>query len=496
MTPVLELRQATKKYGGIPAIENVDFTLMKGEIHALCGENGAGKSTITKVMAGVVNLSSGEMLIDGKPVSFHNPVQALSAGVAMVFQETSLVPTMTVGQNLYLGKEKFMNRLRAVYIAAQQLLQSLNFNVDPTHMVSSLGAAQKQMVEIARAVLHDARVIIFDEPTATLTPEEKKYFFDLMRNLKARGVSIIFISHALEEALALSDRITIMRDGKHIVTDDTSKFDRDRIVQAMVGRDLTTTLYGRKATLRPPGERVLSVQNLRMGTMVRNTSFSVFAGQITGVFGLIGSGRTETFKVVAGVLKRDYTHGGKIMFKDKLIRYRVPAQAVDAGIAYITEDRKVDGFFETMTIARNIYAGLLVKLRGKRTLVNRSEENEVGADWTQKLNVRAVSGDAKVIELSGGNQQKVVIAKSLIQNPTLIIFDEPTRGVDVGAVAEIHEIIRGLADQGLAVVVISSYLPEIMMLSDRILVSRQGRIVEEFTNQNVSEEDIMYASIH
>jgi len=496
MKPVLELRQATKKYGGVPAIDSVDFTLMQGEIHALCGENGAGKSTLTKVMAGVVTLSSGELLIQGKPVSFHNPVEALSAGVAMVFQETSLVPTMTVGQNLFLGKEKFVNRLRAVYIAAQQLLQSLNFNVDPTHMVSSLGAAQKQMVEIARAVIHDAKVIIFDEPTATLTPEEKKYFFDLIRNLKARGVSIIFISHALEEALDLSDRITVMRDGKHVVTDDVRNFDRNRIVQAMVGRDLSATIYGSKAKLRPPGQRILSVQNLRMGNMVRNTSFSIFAGQVTGVFGLIGSGRTETFKVVAGVLKRDYLHGGKILFKGKLIRYRVPAQAIDAGIAYVTEDRKVDGFFETMATARNIYVGLLAKLRGRRLLFSRSEEKKAGADWKEKLKVRAVSGDPKVIELSGGNQQKVVIAKSLIQNPELIIFDEPTRGVDVGAVAEIHELIRGLANQGLAVVVISSYLPEVMVLSDRILVSRQGRIVEEFANKDVSEADIMYASIH
>lgn len=496
MAAILELHQATKRYGGVPAIENVDFTLMKGEIHALCGENGAGKSTLTKVMAGVVELSGGEMRIDGKSVSFRNPVEALSAGVAMVFQETSLVPTMTVGQNLFLGKEKFVNRLRAVYIAAQQLLQSLNFNVDPTHMVSSLGAAQKQMVEIARAVLHDARVIIFDEPTATLTPEEKKYFFDLMNNLKARGVSIIFISHALEEALELSDRITVMRDGKHIVTDDTANFDRDRIVRSMVGRDLTSTLYGQKTTLRPAGKRVLSVQNLRMGNMVRNTSFSIFAGQVTGVFGLIGSGRTETFKVVAGVLKRDYTHGGKVVFKDQPVRYRVPVSAVAAGIAYITEDRKVDGFFETMTISRNIYMGLLAKLRGKRQFMSRSEEKSVGSNWKEKLNVRAVTENAHVIELSGGNQQKVVIAKSLIQEPELIIFDEPTRGVDVGAVAEIHDIIRGLADQGLAVVVISSYLPEVMMLSDRILVSRQGRIVEEFTNSNVTEEEIMYASIH
>jgi len=496
MTPILELKGITKKYGGVPAVEGVDFTLQKGEVHALCGENGAGKSTLTKIMAGVVEPTDGEMALDGKNVQFRNPVEAQAEGIAMVFQETSLVPTMTVGQNLYLGNEKLFNRLRAVYIASQQLLQSLNFNVDPTKTVSELGAAQKQMVEIARAVLHKARVIIFDEPTATLTPEEKRYFFDLIRNLKKNGVSIIFISHALEEALEISDRITIMRDGKLIISDDTVNFNRERIIRAMVGRDLSNTLYGKKETVRPAGKRVLSVQNLRMGTMVRNTSFSVFAGQITGVFGLIGSGRTETFKVVAGVIKRDYTHGGKVIFNDHPVRYRVPAPAVAAGIAYITEDRKVDGFFETMSISRNIYAGVLAKERLERLLTSSSEEKKIGHDWRQKLNIRSVTAEASVVELSGGNQQKVVIAKSLIQNPRLVIFDEPTRGVDVGAVAEIHEIIRRLADEGLAVVVISSYLPEVMLLSDRILVSRQGRIVEEFNGLEATEEKIMYASIH
>jgi len=352
------------------------------------------------------------------------------------------------------------------------------------------------MVEIARAVLHDARVIIFDEPTATLTPEEKRYFFDLVRNLKSRGVSIIFISHALEEALALSDRITVMRDGKRIITDNTSNFDRDKIVKAMVGRDLASTLYGKKNNVRPAGKRVLSVQNLRVGNMVRNTSFSVFSGQITGIFGLIGSGRTETLKVVAGVLKRDFRYGGKILFNEKPVRYRVPAPAVSAGIAYVTEDRKVDGFFETMAISRNIYLGSLAKTGMRRHLIYAKEEKAIGATWRDRLKIRSVTAGAKVIELSGGNQQKVVIAKSLIQNPALIIFDEPTRGVDVGAVAEIHELIKQLAEQGLAVVVISSYLPEIMTLSDRVLVARQGRIVEEFSGAEATEEDIMYASIH
>ena len=494
---ILSLRNATKLYAGVPAIENVDFELRRGEIHALVGENGAGKSTLTKVMAGVVTLTSGAMTVDGADVAPKTPLEARNLGIAMVFQENSLVPTMTVAQNLFLGQEKFYNRLRGIYIAAQQFLQSLNFDVTPTATVSGLGAAKKQMVEIARAVLHRAKVIIFDEPTASLTPEEKKYFFDLVRDLKKRGVSIVFISHALEEALLLADRITVLRDGKHVVTDDVAKFDRAAIIQAMVGRDLSNTLYGtRKSSTRPAGARVLTVQNLKMAPMVKNNSLSVFAGQITGVFGLVGAGRTETFKIVAGVLKRDFFHGGEILLHDQPVRYRVPAPAVKAGIAYVTEDRKVEGFFETSSIARNIYLGLLSKFPKGRMMLSRRENDAVGKTWIERLKVRTIGENGKVVELSGGNQQKVVIAKSLVQEPDLIIFDEPTRGVDVGAIVEIHELINRLADEGKAVVVISSYLPEIMALSDRILVSRQGKVVEEFSALEATEERIMYAAIH
>ncbi len=494
---VLEFRKATKLYSGVPAIDGVDFQLRRGEIHALVGENGAGKSTLTKAMAGVVTLTSGTMLVDGKEVAPKTPLEARHLGIGMVFQENSLVPTMTVAQNLFLGQEKFYNRLRGIYIAAQQFLQSLNFDVTPTATVGMLGAAQKQMVEIARAVLHQAKVIIFDEPTATLTPEEKKYFFDLVRDLKKRGVSIVFISHALEEALLLADRITVLRDSKHVVTDDARNFDRDRIVQAMVGRDLSNTLYGgRKATVRPAGERMLTIQNLKLAPMVKNNSLSIFAGQITGVFGLVGAGRTETFKIAAGVLKRDMFHGGEILLRGEPVRYRVPAPAVKDGIAYITEDRKVEGFFETMSIARNVYLGLLAKFPRGRFLLSRSEAQASGEGWIKRLNVRAISTRAKVVELSGGNQQKVVIAKSLAQDPSVVIFDEPTRGVDVGAIVEIHELINRLADEGRAVVVISSYLPEILALSDRILVSRQGKVVEEFSSLDATEEKIMYAAIH
>jgi simple sugar transport system ATP-binding protein len=498
MEPIVRLENVTKNYRGVPAVKNVSFELRKGEIHALLGENGAGKSTLTKIIAGVVDATSGKMFHKGREIAYASPHAALEAGIAMVFQETSLVPSMTVAQNLYLGTEKFLNRLRGTYISAQQFLQSLNFPVDPNAMVATLGAAKRQMVEIARAVHHNADIIIFDEPTATLTPEEKRHFFALIRRLKASGVSIVFISHALEEALDIADRITILRDGELVITDDTSAFDRDRIVAAMVGRTLSGQIYRQRdeAKLRKAGRKVLSVQDISMSNVVRNNSFSIFEGQITGVFGLIGSGRTETFKIVSGIYKRDFLRGGAIELDDRPVRYLVPSEAVADGIVYVTEDRKSEGIFETMGIAENLFGGLLAAGREKAWVINAQEMRVLSAEWTKTLNIKAINDNARVVELSGGNQQKVVIGKGLVQKPRIVIFDEPTRGVDVGAIAEIHQIINRLADEGLAVVVISSYLPEIMNLSDRILVCRQGRIVEEFSPAEATEEKIMYAAVH
>ncbi len=499
MTTVVEFRNATKEFRGNPAVRNVDFALKQGEVHALVGENGAGKSTLTKVLAGLYPLTSGQMLMDGRPAYFASPAEAMEAGVAMVFQETNLIPSMNVAQNIFLGDESFFNRLRGINIKAQQHLQRLNFHVEPTALVSSLGAAKKQMVEIARAVHHNARIFIFDEPTATLTPEEKEHFFALVDRLKGEGASIIFISHALEEALSHADRISVLRDGELIVTDDTANFTRETIVQAMVGRQLTDELYGNAATLRTPrapGEKVLALENVSMGKAVRSATLSVFAGQVTGLFGLVGAGRTEMMKIAAGVLKRDFFHGGRIRLHGEPVRFRVPRQAVTRGIAYITEDRKVDGLFDTMGIAQNIFLGKLVQGSNPLSVVSMTEARENAAQWIKSLNVRSISDTSRVVELSGGNQQKVVIAKSLIQEPSIIIFDEPTRGVDVGAIAEIHQIIEALADAGAAVVVISSYLPEVLNLSDRILVARQGRIVEEMTVDEATEEKIMYAAVH
>lgn len=496
--PLLEVKNLTKEYRGIPAIQDVSLCFEAGQVHSILGENGAGKSTLTKMIAGAVDPTRGEILLDGKHIDFTSPGDALRNGIAMVFQETSLVPSLTVAQNLFLGDEKAFNRLRGLYISAQQLLQSLNFPVDPGALVSTLGSAQRQMVEIARAVRKNARMIIFDEPTATLTPEEKQYFFNLLERLKAGGVAIIFISHALEEALAVSDTITVLRDGEHVETNIAAKFDRAKIIRGMVGRDLSSQLYDKatKRQARPYGEKILSVQNLSMGRMVHNTSFSVYAGQITGVFGLIGSGRTESFKVVSGVAKRNFFHGGIIYLLNKAIRYRIPGPAVKDGIAYVTEDRKVEGIFETMSIAESIDIGTMASNKHRSWFVNRRNMADNAAQWSKSLSIRSINSNARVLELSGGNQQKVVIAKSLVQDPRVIIFDEPTRGVDVGAIAEIHEVIKDLADQGLAVVMISSYLPEIMSISDRILVARQGRVVEEFPAEDADEEKIMYAAVH
>jgi len=499
MAPLVDMQKITKSYRGVPAVRDVDFDLRKGEIHALLGENGAGKSTLTKVMAGVVEATSGKMLYRGKEVSYASPFEALRDGIAMVFQETSLVPSMTVAQNLYLGDEKFLNRLRGVYIAAQQFLQSLNFSVDPTALVATLGAAKRQMVEIARAVHHKAEVIIFDEPTASLTPEEKRHFFTLMRRLKARGVSIVFISHALEEALTQADRITILRDGERVASGDAKEFDREKVIRAMVGRTLSNELYRTRRSLgelRRAGAKVLSVQDISMSNVVRNNSFSIYEGQITGVFGLIGSGSTETFKIVSGIYKRDFRGGGEIELDGRPVRYNVPGPAVKDRIVYVTEDRKLEGFFETLSVAENLYSGLLAAGLERLPYVSLREMRQLAAQWHDTLNIRAINDNARVVELSGGNQQKVVIGKGLIQKPRIVIFDEPTRGVDVGAIAEIHHLINNLADEGLAVVVVSSYLPEILNLSDRILVCRQGRIVEEFSPADATEEKIMYAAVH
>lgn len=440
------------------------------------------------------------MYVDGELADFEQPREALAAGICMVYQETSLVPTMTAAQNIELGNEKLFTRFHTLNIQAMQLLQSLNFHIDPTTLVTMLGTAKRQMVEIARAVYNRARIVIFDEPTACLTPEETIHFFNLVRDLRAQGVAIIYISHALEESLRISDRVTVLRDGKLVITAKTTEMTRESLIQHMVGRDITQTYYAHKEgpaeNKRMRGERVLSVENVTMGTMVKNMSFSVYSGEIVALAGLIGSGRTEIAKVICGALKRNLINGGSIKLRGRPVRYRLPKQAIDDGVVYITEDRKLNGFFETMTVDENIYVGKLATKTGWRFLLSARMRSKLAARWVERLKIGALQRKAKIAELSGGNQQKVVITKSLVQEPSIIIFDEPTRGVDVGTIPEIHAQIRRLAEEGKAVVVISSYLPEVLSVADRILVARLGRIVAEFGAAAATEDKIMFAAIH
>jgi ABC-type sugar transport system ATPase subunit len=492
---VLSITGATKRYGGALAIDSVNFDVHAGEIHALLGENGAGKSTLAKIISGATSADSGEVLFAGEPVAFASPAEASAAGIAMVYQETSLVDTMTVSQNLFLGFEKPFNRLTPLNIKARGLLESHNFHIDPAASVGSLGAAQKQMVEIARAVHRESKLVIFDEPTASVTPEEKQQLFLSMEQLKNEGVGIIFITHNLEEALENADRITVMRDGVVQSTEPASSLTREKIVRMMVGRDVE---YARRPANRQPDVKpALEIDNLTLGNIVRNMSFSVYPGQIVGIAGLVGAGRTETAMVAFGALKRRRLRGGEIRLHGKPVRFRTPRQAIQAGIAYVTEDRKASGFFSDLTIYDNIHLGYLSALPKLQPIVTTAQRNEVASKLVERFRIRTLNPEkAKLVELSGGNQQKVVLAKSLTRQPVVAIFDEPTRGVDVGAIEEIHSTIREYADAGVAVVVISSYLPEILALADRVLVARGGRVVAEFSSDEATEEKIMFAAVH
>jgi simple sugar transport system ATP-binding protein len=494
--PIIRMEGITKRYGGIAALRSADFELFPGEIHALVGENGAGKSTLCKLIAGVIAPSEGRLIIDGQTVYLAAPKDAARYGISMVYQETSLVPQLTVAQNMVLGRERAFNSVRKVRNAARQVLQRLNFNVDPSQLAGSLSAAKRQMVEIARAVLNDARIIMLDEPTAALTPEETDHLFELMKSLQKTGVAMIFISHALEEALTHADRITVLRNGQLVKTGPAIEFDRDRLIRYMIGDNLNVEApVPRTARLVRTALPMLRVDNIRMGNVVNNMSFSIFPGEITGIAGLIGSGRSEVAKVIMGHTKRNFG-GGQIWLQGREVRYSLPAQAVAAGIAYVSEDRKLDGFFEMMSVAENIGLGWLAKFGRSTVVAPFAKMRAVARDLEDRLSIRRSDEDQSALYLSGGNQQKVVIAKSLAQKPKLVIFDEPTRGVDVGAIAEIRRIIRGFADGGAGVVLISSYLPEILDLSDRILVAKSGTIVAEFARSEASAEKILHAAIH
>ncbi|MFC7017033.1 sugar ABC transporter ATP-binding protein [Streptomyces viridiviolaceus] len=493
--PIIRLDGVSKRYSGTYALREIDFDVRPGEIHALLGENGAGKSTLVKIVAGAVTHDSGTLTVDGRERVFSAPKESTEAGIAMVYQEGSLVESMTVAQNLFLGNEKAFNNLSHLNIAARELLESHNFHIRPEAPAGALGIAQKQMVEIARAVRRQARLVILDEPTSSVTPEERLQLFLSMRRLKREGIGVVFITHMLDEALTEADRITVLRDGEVQGTLTRPQFDRDDVVRMMVGRSVE---YGRVPPGRAPDPvPVLEVEDLTLLPAVRNMSFTARPGEIVGIYGLVGAGRSETAMIISGVTKRRRLRGGKIRLNGREVRFRTPRHARRAGVVHITEDRKASGFFSHFTIADNIHLGHICAAPRLPLLVRSRERTSVAQRLVERFQVRTLQPHrAKLVELSGGNQQKVVLAKGLTRKPLVAIIDEPTRGVDLGTIVEIHAMIRALADEGVAVVVISSYLPEIRALSDRILVAKQGTIAAEFDPEEADEEALLFAAVH
>jgi len=495
------MRHITKDYPGVRALDDVSFELRPGEVHALVGENGAGKSTLMKVLAGAVLRDAGEILVAGEPVEVTSPHDAMDAGVSVIYQEFNLVPYLSVAENIYLGREPKLPLglvdWRSMRAGAAEALARIDARISPRAVISELSVAEQQMVEIARALSVDARVIVMDEPSATLTEHELDSLFAQIRSLKAAGVGIVYISHRLEEIFHIADRVTVLRDGHWIGTEDVADVDHASVVRMMVGRELRESAVPAAEAL---GEVMLQVEGLSRAGVLHDASFELRAGEILGVAGLVGAGRTELARAIFGADRRD---AGRILLNGEEVPLASPAEAIRRGIGFVTEDRKLQGLVLEMALKENV---TLANLGAVTTggFIRRGIEDGAAADFVRDLDIRTPSINQRTLNLSGGNQQKVVLAKWLFavgqsgriedshgDRCRILIFDEPTRGIDVGSKAEIHDIMRRLAGDGVGVIMISSELPEILKMSDRILVMREGRIAGELSREEATQERIM-----
>ncbi|MBN8954909.1 MULTISPECIES: sugar ABC transporter ATP-binding protein [unclassified Rhizobium] len=489
--PILTIQGVTKHFGTVLALSDVSFTLERGEVHAICGENGAGKSTLMNVIAGVVQPTEGEIRVDGSPVRITSPAVAQMLGIGLVHQEIALCPDATVAENMFMAatnrrRAPFMN-YRALERDAQAVMNRLAA-IDVRRKVADLSISSQQLVEIAKALTLDCRVLILDEPTAALTETEAQQLFSIIRDLKANGISIIYISHRMAEIFSLCDRVTVLRDGRYVCTERVADITPDDVVRRMVGREITQ-LYPEK--LQPgeaSGETILDVRDMGDGERFHDVSFSLRQGEILGIGGLIGSGRTEIAEGICGLRPRI---AGTIRLHGRMEKIKSYSDAVKAGIVYLSEDRKGSGVFLDMSIAQNISVLDLKSLSNSAGLLKGRVEAARAEDLARRLSVRMSGVDAPVKSLSGGNQQKVAIAKQLAVTPRVIVMDEPTRGIDVGAKAEIHRLLRELARSGIGIVVISSEMPELLGLSDRVLVVREGRIAGELDADEMTEEAVI-----
>ncbi len=491
MTALLALEGVSKEFPGVRALEDVQFSIDAGEIHALLGENGAGKSTLIKIISGVYVPDGGTLTFEGEPVSFRSPHEAQAKGIATIFQELSLYPELTVAENIFMGHAP-RRRLGPISVLdwktinsrARDLLASLNIHdMDVRRKVGSLNVGNRQRVEIAKALSLNARILIMDEPTAALTETDVERLFQIVRLLKQRQVGIIYISHRLQEVFQLADTVTVLRDGRYVGTTPVSQTTEGDLIRMMVGRTIKD-LFPKLPT--EIGEDVLEVRNLTRRPQTLDVSLKVRAGEIVGLAGLVGSGRSEFAQVVFGILPAD---SGTILLEGKPVQIKSPAQAMEMGIAYVPEDRGTQGLVRQMKIRENVSMAVLGSLV-RAGFVDGPAERKLALETIKQLSIRATSGEQVVSKLSGGNQQKVVVGKWLARKPKLLIVDEPTRGVDVGAKAEIHRLISELAQQGLGILMISSELPEVLGMSDRVLVMREGHLVAEYSRADATQENV------
>lgn len=486
--PIMSVRNIDKAFGGVQALKEVDFDIYPGEVHALIGENGAGKSTLIKIITGVYQPDRGEILLDDKPVQFADPREAQSAAIAAIYQEPNLFPDLDIAENIYVGRQpKKMGRVdwSQMYKDAENLLESLGLKLDVRTKARTLSVAQQQMVEVARALSLNARVLIMDEPTSSLTLSEVEDLFNITRKLRDQGTALVFISHRLEELFALADRVTILRDGNYIGTRMIDNVTHEELIKMMVGRSLHL-LYPKEDV--QIGDVVLEVKNLSAVGQYEDISFDVRAGEILGVYGLVGAGRTEIARALFGT---EPATSGQIVIDGKPVTIRTPQQAMELGIAYVPEDRKMHGLILPMSISNNITLCVLQQIV-KGTWINNKKESLTAQDLVQQLSVKASNVWQKAQELSGGNQQKVVLSKWLATKPRILILDEPTRGIDVGAKMEVHQLLGQLALDGVAIIMISSELPEILGMSDRILVIREGQLGGQFNREEATQEKLMH----
>jgi rhamnose transport system ATP-binding protein len=487
----LELTKATKSFGAVTALGDGSITLMSGEAHALLGENGAGKSTLVKIIGGVHRADSGEMRIEGEPVEFGGPADAQAAGVSIIYQEPSLFPDLTVAENIFMGRQPVRggHRIdrRAMERSAQEIFTRLGVALDPSRVARGLSVADQQIVEIAKALSFNAQVLVMDEPTAALTSVEVLRLFEVIKTLRAHGAAVLFISHRLEEVFACCQRVTIMRDGRFVRTAPIEELTIDDIIRSMVGRDLDT-LFPKTET--EAGEVVLAVENLTSVGVFHDVSFSVRAGEIVALAGLVGAGRSEVARAVFGIDRRT---AGSVRLAGLELPNGNARAAMAAGMALVPEDRRQQGLVMDMGIDENVALASLSRL-SHLGLIARSSERRLASTWAQKLQLKFGRLRNPVSTLSGGNQQKVVLGKWLAREPKLLIIDEPTRGIDVGTKAEVHRILDGLVASGMAVLMISSELPEVLGMADRILVLREGRLTAEFNRADADENAIMRAA--